>query len=202
MISLNSPIWKELGSAGSDTDEILRDLMEGKGDFRENMEELSWDLSHQASYYDMTAYALPHLAVLCARLSPEDKAFLIKDIGLAIAAEGAWPLEPDTEDFREFQEGLRGCAVKQKNWSQIQISRQSWETLQRGRGGRCLPFLRLQSLETGCMHMGCGMCLAGIGMNVSVPACAAGKRKLSLFAQTRIISAWNQFRLLHGTASP
>ena len=106
MISLDSPIWKELGSAGSDTDEILRDLMEGKGDFRENMEELSWDLSHQASYYDMTAYALPHLAVLCARLSPEDKAFLIKDIGLAIAAEGAWPLEPDTEDFREFQEGL------------------------------------------------------------------------------------------------
>lgn len=108
MISLDSPIWKELGSAGSDTDEILRDLMEGKGDFRENMEELSWDLSHQASYYDMTAYALPHLAVLCARLSPEDKAFLIKEIGLAIAAEGAWPLEPDTEAFREFQEGLRG----------------------------------------------------------------------------------------------
>ncbi len=107
MISLDSPIWKELGSAGSDTDEILRDLMEGKGDFRENMEELSWDLSHQASYY-MTAYALPHLAVLCARLSPEDKAFLIKEIGLAIAAEGAWPLEPDTEAFREFQEGLRG----------------------------------------------------------------------------------------------
>lgn len=106
MISLDSPIWKELGSAGSDTDEILRDLMEGKGDFRENMEELSWDLSHQASYYDMTAYALPHLAVLCAKLSLEDKAFLIKDIGLAIAAEGAWPLEPDTEDFREFQERL------------------------------------------------------------------------------------------------
>ena len=108
MISLDYPIWKELGSAGSDTDEILRDLMEGKGDFRENMEELSWDLSHQASWYDMTAYALPHLAALCAGLSPEDKAFLIKDIGMAIAAEGAWPLEPDTEAFREFQEGLRG----------------------------------------------------------------------------------------------
>ncbi len=27
MISLDSPIWKELGSAGSDTDEILRDLI-------------------------------------------------------------------------------------------------------------------------------------------------------------------------------
>ena len=52
------------------------------------------------------------------------------------------------------------------------------------------------------MHMGCGMCLAVIGMNVSEPACAAGKRELSLFAQTRIIFAWNRFRLLHGTASP
>ena len=41
MISLDSPIWKELDSAGSDTDEILRDLMEEKGDFHENMESLS-----------------------------------------------------------------------------------------------------------------------------------------------------------------
>ena len=75
MISLDYPIWKELGSAGSDTDEILRDLMEGKGDFRENMEELSWDLSHQASWYDMTAYALPHLAALCAGLSRKIRHF-------------------------------------------------------------------------------------------------------------------------------
>lgn len=59
-----------------------------------------------------------------------------------------------------------------------------------------------KGLETGCMRMGCGMCLAVIGMNVSEPACAAGKRELSLFAQTRIIFAWNRFRLLHGTASP
>lgn len=48
------------------------------------MEELSWDLSHQACYYDAAAFVLPHLAVLCARLSSEDKAFLIKEIGLAI----------------------------------------------------------------------------------------------------------------------
>ena len=108
MIPLDSPIWKELDSAASDTDEILRDLMEGKGDFRENMECLSWNLSHQACYYDATAYVLPHLAVLCTKLSPEDKAFLITEIGLAIAAEGVWPLKPDTEAFREFQEGLRG----------------------------------------------------------------------------------------------
>ena len=108
MISLDSSIWKELDSVGSDTDEILRDLMEGKGDFRENMESLGWDLSHQACYYDATAYVLPHLAVLCTKLSPEDKAFLITEIGLAIAAEGVWPIKPDTEAFREFQEGLRG----------------------------------------------------------------------------------------------
>ena len=108
MISLDSPIWKELDSAGSDTDEILRDLMEGKEDFRENMESLSWDLSHQVCYYDATAYVLPHLAVLCTKLSLEDKAFLITEIDLAIAAEGVWPLKPDTEAFREFQEGLRG----------------------------------------------------------------------------------------------
>ena len=38
MIPLDSPIWKELDSAGSDADEILRDLMEGKGDFCEDME--------------------------------------------------------------------------------------------------------------------------------------------------------------------
>lgn len=108
MISLDSPIWKKLDSAGSDTDEILRDLMEGKGDFYENMECLNWNLSHQACYYDATAYVLPHLAVLCTKLSSEDKAFLITEIGLAIAAEGVWPLKPDTEAFREFQEGLMG----------------------------------------------------------------------------------------------
>lgn len=33
MIYLDSPMWKELDFAGSDADEILRDLMEGKGDY-------------------------------------------------------------------------------------------------------------------------------------------------------------------------
>ena len=79
MISLDSPIWKELNSAGSDVEEILRDLMEGKGDFRENMECLGEDLSHQFTYYNATAYVLPHLAFLCTKLSSEDKAFLITD---------------------------------------------------------------------------------------------------------------------------
>ncbi len=60
MISLDSSKWKELDSAGSDTDGILRDLMEGKGDFRENMECMGWDLSQpdcgkRASYWDWLA---------------------------------------------------------------------------------------------------------------------------------------------------
>ena len=108
MIPLDSPIWKELDSAGSDADEILRDLMEGKGDFCEDMECLGEDLSCQFCYYDATAYVLPHLAVLCTKLSPKDKAFLIAEIGPAIAAEGVWPLDPNTEAYHEFQEGLRG----------------------------------------------------------------------------------------------
>ena len=38
MIPLDSPIWKELDSSGSDTYEVFHDLREGKGDFREDME--------------------------------------------------------------------------------------------------------------------------------------------------------------------
>lgn len=43
MILLDSPIWKELDSSGSDTYEVFHDLMEGKGDFREDMEFLGED---------------------------------------------------------------------------------------------------------------------------------------------------------------
>ncbi len=115
MISLDSPIWKELNSAGSDVEEILRDLMEGKGDFRENMECLGEDLSHQFTYYNATAYVLPHLAFLCTKLSSEDKAFLITEIGPAVAAEAVWPLEPNTEAYCEFQEGLKGLRHETEN---------------------------------------------------------------------------------------
>ncbi len=115
MIPLDSPIWKKLDSAGTDVDELLRNLMEGNGDFRENMEFLGEDLSHQFSYYDATAYVLPHLALLCSKLSPEDRAFLMTQIGPAIAAEGVWPLSPDTESYREFEEGLRGLRQEAKS---------------------------------------------------------------------------------------
>ncbi len=108
MIPLDSPIWKELDSSGNDTYEVFHDLREGKGDFREDMEFLGEDLSCQFCYYEATAYVLPHLAVLCTGLSLEDQAFLITEIGPAVAAEGVWPLEPGTEAYREFQEGLEG----------------------------------------------------------------------------------------------
>lgn len=59
MIPLDSPIWKELDSSGSDTYEVFHNLMEGKGDFREDMEFLGEDLSCQFCYYETTAYVLP-----------------------------------------------------------------------------------------------------------------------------------------------
>ncbi len=43
MIPLDSPIWKELDSSGNDTYKVFHDLMEGKGDFREDMEFLGED---------------------------------------------------------------------------------------------------------------------------------------------------------------
>lgn len=108
MIRLDAPIWKKLSSAGNDVDRWLRELMEGKGDLRESIEVVAEDLSHQLSWYSATAYALPHLAALCPRLSKEDRVYLIAQMGAAIAAEAVEPLEPDTEAYREFQEGLEG----------------------------------------------------------------------------------------------
>lgn len=108
MIRLDAPIWKELSSAGNDADRWLRDLMEGNGELRENIDVAAEDLSHQLSWYSATSYALPHLAALCSRLSKEDKVYLIARMGAAIAAEAVEPLEPDTEAYREFHEGLEG----------------------------------------------------------------------------------------------
>lgn len=108
MIRLDSPIWKKLSSAGNDADRWLRELVEGNGELRENIEVVAEDLSHQLSWYSATSYALPHLAALCSRLSKEDKVYLIAQLGAAIAAEAVEPLEPDTEAYREFHEGLEG----------------------------------------------------------------------------------------------
>lgn len=105
MIMLNSPVWKRLTSAGSHADGILQDLLEGRGEFHENMENLGEDLSHQLSWYSATSYALPHLAALCPRLSKADKVYLVAQMGAAIAAESVEPLKPDTEAFHEFMDG-------------------------------------------------------------------------------------------------
>lgn len=108
MVELNSPVWQTLFSAGNDADKWLRRLIEGNGDFRENMEILAEDLSHQLSYYSATAYVLPHLARLCPKLSLEDKVFMIAHMGAAIAAEQYESLVPGTGEYHEFQEGLYG----------------------------------------------------------------------------------------------
>ena len=110
MIDLNNPIWKTVHGASGHVDQQLRRLLAGEGDFRENMDVLAENLSHQLSWYDATSYVLPHLARLCERLSVEDKLYLIAQIGPAIAAESQVSLSPDTEAYREFQEGLAPLA--------------------------------------------------------------------------------------------
>ena len=110
MIDLNDPVWKAIHGAGGRVDDCLRRLMAGEGDFRETVDCLAENLSHQLSYYDATAYVLPHVAQLCEKLSVEEKLYLIAQIGPAIAAESQAPLSPDTEAYREFQEGLAPLA--------------------------------------------------------------------------------------------
>lgn len=108
MIDLNAPAWASLHAAGPNTAELLKELVEGTEDFRDTMEILAENLSHQLSFYNAAAYALPHLAALCSRLSLEEKAFLIGRMGAAIAAEAEEALPPDNEPWREFHEGLEG----------------------------------------------------------------------------------------------
>ncbi|MCI8809692.1 MAG: hypothetical protein HFF84_06095 [Oscillibacter sp.] len=108
MVDLNAPVWGTLSAAGNDADKWLRRLLEEPDNFRDNMDILAEDLSHQLSYYSATAYVLPYLAALCPKLSTEDKVYLIAQMGAAIAAEAEQPLEPGSEAYREFQEGLEG----------------------------------------------------------------------------------------------
>lgn len=106
MIDLNDPVWGTLHAAVSSYQNVLRDLAEGRGDLRENIEVLAEDLSHQLSWYDATAYVLPHLGALCGTLEDGDCVYLLAQLGAAIAAEASCPLEPDSEAHREFHEGL------------------------------------------------------------------------------------------------
>ena len=110
MIDLNNPVWKAIHGAGGRVDDCLRRLMAGEGDFRETVDCLAENLSHQLSYYDATAYALPHVAWLCKKLSVEEKLYLIAQMGPAVAAESQVSLSPDSEEFREFHEGLAPLA--------------------------------------------------------------------------------------------
>ena len=115
MIDLYDPAWEALDSAGHSAAKYLRRLMEGEGDFRENVDALAEELSHQLSFYNATAYALPHLAQLCRRLSVDEKAYLITQIGAAVAAEAYAPMPRDGEAWREFQEGLAPLAQEARD---------------------------------------------------------------------------------------
>lgn len=106
MTPLGSPVWATLRSAGGEAKKWLGKLLDGEGDFRETMERLAEDLSHQLSFYEATAYVLPHLAALAPKLPLKDQFFLIAQIGPATAAEADQPLEPGGEAFQEFQQGL------------------------------------------------------------------------------------------------
>ena len=108
MIALDDPAWNELYSAGNDANILLGNLLEGKHDFEEDMEILAEDLSHQLSFYTMTAYVLPHLADFCSKLSLDKQVFLIAQMGAAIAAEASDSLPSNTREYQEFQEGLSG----------------------------------------------------------------------------------------------
>lgn len=107
MVDLNAPVWKTLDSAGCDDHvQWLRRLLSGEKPFRKTMAIFAEGLSHQLSWYSATSYTLPHLATLFERLGLEDRAFLIGQIGPAVAAESDCPLVPDSEAWREFHEGL------------------------------------------------------------------------------------------------
>ena len=107
MIDLNAPVWRAINQYAQKS---LQQLEAGEGDFRENVDRLADNTSHQLSWYDATAYVLPHVARLCEKLSVEEKLYLIAQMGPAVAAESQVSLSPDTEEFREFHEGLAPLA--------------------------------------------------------------------------------------------
>lgn len=110
MIDLYNPAWDTLDSYGHSAAKYLRRLVESEGDFRENMDALAKELSYNLIFYNATAYALPHLAQLCQRLSVDEKIYLIARIGVAVAMEAYAPLPQDSEAWREFHEGLTPLA--------------------------------------------------------------------------------------------
>ena len=107
MIDLDAPVWRGINQY---VQKSLQQLEAGEGGFRENVDLLADNTSHQLSWYDATAYALPHVARLCKKLSVEEKLYLIAQMGPAVAAESQASLSPDTEEFREFHEGLAPLA--------------------------------------------------------------------------------------------
>ena len=93
MIDLDAPVWRGINQY---VQKSLQQLEAGEGGFRENVDLLADNTSHQLSWYDATAYALPHVARLCKKLSVEEKLYLIAQMGPAVAAESQVSLSPDS----------------------------------------------------------------------------------------------------------
>lgn len=106
MVDLDAPVWKTLQSAAYDFDPWFRKLLRGEVPFRDSGPNLFECLCHQLSWYNITPYVLPHLAALCRRCGTEDQIILIGQLGAVIATETVASLEPDSEPWREFHEGL------------------------------------------------------------------------------------------------
>lgn len=126
MIGLNEPAFETLASASDYAKKYLIDIIEGNGDVKENLGLLGEELSHQLSWYEGTAYALPHLAAVFPKLSKDEQVTLIAEMGPAIAAQSQWPLEEGTEAYNEFFEGLANLKDKTK---ELAKDPEVWELL-------------------------------------------------------------------------
>ena len=75
MIDLNAPVWRAINQYAQKS---LQQLEAGEGDFRETVDCLAENLSHQLSYYDATAYAL--LMNNCALLPINVSGMFVGDV--------------------------------------------------------------------------------------------------------------------------
>ncbi len=179
MTPLESSVWATLYSAGNDADNWLGKLLRQEGDFRENMEILAEDLSHQLSYYSATAYVLPHLAALCPQLLLEDQVFLVAQMGAAIAAEADRPLEPDSDWSKARRR--RGCCRRTQ------------------KSANNLPWPLWRYWATGDTPMACTCFLAPAGKREPPPAPAVGTTKVCRWQRGRAASF--PLKLVRGTVN-
>lgn len=128
MTALNDPVWDTVPSASNYAKKFLSDIIEGNGDMKENLNLLGEELSHQLTWYEATAYVLPHLAVIFPKLSKDEGVALIAEMGAAIAAQSQWPLEEGTEAYNEF---FRGLSALKDRTRELVTDPEVWELLEK-----------------------------------------------------------------------